>query len=210
MLLAAGVDVSARVLHAVVLGSPSCEVAAVHEWSADDPSGLVDVLRAGGVTRAAIDAPAAVSAGAHADDEALGRKFRGARCGEVALGREHGVWVAWVPPPARPAVAWMEAGFDLFSACVAAGLDAVETFPYAVFRSLAGGARLPKKSSVTGREARVALLLAAGVDVAATGAPPTHDVVDAAACALVAADPDAVRVTCGHDDSAIWLPSSPI
>lgn len=159
------------------------------------------------VGRVAIDAPSALSTGAHAGDVALAPKFRAARCGEVALGREHGVWVPWVSPPvgAVDVAGWIRVGLAVFEAMAAAGVDAVESYPQAVFRSLAGGARVPAKSSAEGLARRVELLRAAGV-VDATLPMWGHDGLDAAACALVAADPLARAVTCGHDGSAIWLP----
>ena len=158
------------------------------------------------VRRVAIDAPSALSAGAHAEDAALAPKFRAARCGEVALGREHGVWVPWVSPPvgADEVAGWIVVGLALFEAFGVAGIDAVESFPQAVFRSLAGG-RVPAKSSAEGLARRVELLRGAGV-VEATLPLWGHDGLDAAACAVVAADPLARAVTCGHDGSAIWLP----
>jgi hypothetical protein len=96
----------------------------------------------------------------------------------------------------------------LFDALADAGLDAVETYPHAVFRSLAGGARVPAKSSPAGLARRVELLQEAGVR------EPTlplwgHDGLDACAAALVAASNDPRVVTCGHDGSAIWLPPAP-
>ena len=163
-------------------------------------------LDGGDVRRVAIDAPAALSPGAHADDRTLAPKFRAARCGEVALGRDAGVWVPWVSPPVGTAdvAGWIAVGLGLFADLGAAGFTCVETFPHAVFRLLAGG-RVPAKSSPEGLARRVALLRGAGVE------EPTlplwgHDGLDAAACALVAADPAARAVTCGHDGSAIWLP----
>lgn len=164
--------------------------------------------RTGGVRRVAIDAPSALSPGAHADDTTLAPKFRAARCGEIALGREGGVWVPWVSPPvgARPddVAGWIAVGLAVFDALGAAGFACVETFPQAVFRSLAGG-RLPAKSSPEGLARRAELLRAAGVHE--TTLPLWgHDGLDAAACALVAADPSARALTCGHDGSAVWLP----
>jgi hypothetical protein len=158
------------------------------------------------VRRVAIDAPSALSVGAHLDDTALAPKFRAARCGEIALGREGGVWVPWVSPPVGSAdvAGWITVGLSVFGAVAAAGFAGVETFPQAVFRSLAGG-RVPPKSSAEGLAARVELLRGAGV---AERTLPMwgHDGLDACACALVAADPCARALTCGHDGSAIWLP----
>ena len=177
----------------------------VLDTAADGVVGWVRSL-GGDVHRVAIDAPAALSPLAHADDGALAPKFRAARCGEIALGREHGVWVPWVSPPlgADEIAGWIGVGLALFAAFADAGIDAVESFPHAVFRSLAGG-RVPAKSSPAGLARRVELLRAAGV-VEPSLPLWAHDGLDAAACALVAADASARRVTCGHDGSAIWLP----
>ncbi len=165
---------------------------------------LVGSLVARGVGRVAVDAPSALSTLPHAGDVTLGAKFRAARCGEVALGRERGVWVPWVSPPAPPLAGWMDVGLRLFAGLAAAGLDAVETFPQAVFRAWTGGAPLPPKSRPDGLAARARLLAAAGLAEPSL-AVWTHDGLDAAACALVACGPS-VAVTCGHDGSAVWLP----
>lgn len=176
-----------------------------------DPSGVVEWVRSldAPVSLVAVDAPSALSSGAHARDAALAPKFRAARCGEVALGRERGVWVPWVSPPSgAPGVAgWIRVGLAVFEALADAGFVAVETYPHAVFRSLAGGT-VPAKSSAEGLARRARLLREAGLE------EPTlpvwgHDGLDAAAAALVAADPAASAVTCGHDGSAIWLPAAP-
>jgi hypothetical protein len=175
--------------------------------AADDVAAVLAWVTAAAPDRVAVDAPSGFSVSAHADDVTLAPKFRAARCGEVALGRDAGVWVPWVSPPVGSAdvAGWIVVGIALFDALAAAGCDAVETFPQAVFRSLAGGARVPAKSTAEGLARRVELLRAAGME------EPTlplwgHDGLDAAACALVAADPSARGVTCGHDGSAIWLP----
>ena len=200
-----GIDVGASRLHAVALRDGVVLATAVLDV---EPAGVVEWVRSlkTAVERVAIDAPSALSTGAHRDDTGLAPKFRAARCGEVALGREHGVWVPWVSPPiGAPQVAgWIVAGLALFDALGGAGFDAVETFPHAVFRTLAG-AKVPPKSTPAGVARRVELLQAAGVDDVSL---PLwgHDGLDAAAAALVAADPSARAVTCGHDGSAVWLP----
>ena len=203
-----GIDVGASRLHAVALRDGHLAAAAVLDA---DAGGAVDWVRslAGAVTRVAIDAPSGLSTGAHAVDGALAPKFRAARCGEIALGRERGVWVPWVSPPADAAdvAGWIVVGLALFEALAEAGVDAVETYPHAVFRSLAGG-KVPAKSSAAGLARRAELLRDAGV-VEPTLPLWAHDGLDAAAAALVAADDDACPVTCGHDGSAIWLPGPP-
>ena len=174
---------------------------------ADDVDAAVAWVRSTGAARVAVDAPSALSTSPHADDVALGRKFRAARCGEVALGREAGVWVPWVSPPVgAPDVArWIAVGLAHCDALAVAGIDAVETFPHAAFRRLAGGQRVPAKSSAEGLAARAALLAGAGV-----GEPSlplwSHDGLDACVAALVASSPASEEITCGHDGSAIWLP----
>ena len=141
----------------------------------------------------------------HAGDDALAPKFRLARCAEVALGREHGIWVPWVSPAERPPYGWIATGLTVFDALAPLGVPLLEVYPHAVFRALAR-TRLPRKATPEGRAARAALLAAAGVAVPA-GA--SHHALDALAAALVARDHAAGRarrVGCGHDDSAIWLP----
>jgi predicted nuclease with RNAse H fold len=202
-----GVDVGARRLHAVALDGAT-GVAVPETFNAADLALVVDWLT--GADAIAVDAPDRWSTAPHADDAALAPKFRTARCGEIGLGRRHRIWVSWTTP-VEPAPGWIQVGVDLFAAVRAAGLHPVETYPYAVFRTLAGAdsGRLPRKQSREGASARRALLASAGVTV-----PPevdrSHDLLDAAAAALVArhrVEGSAQRVTCGHDGSAIWLPA---
>ena len=181
-------------------------------FPAADVDAVVAFVRghAGGRGRVAIDAPSALSPLAHVDDETLAPKFRVARCGEIALGREAGVWVPWVSPAEGAVVApWIAVGLSLFAAMAAAGIEAVETYPHAVFRRLHGGARVAPKSSAEGRRERIGLLRRAGVREV-TLPLWDHDGLDALAAALVAADPRAEAITCGHDGSAIWLPAEPV
>ena len=201
-----GIDVGASRLHLVALDEDGA-VLAGEVLPADDLGAAVDWVRRFAPDRVAVDAPSALSPGAHADDVSLAPKFRAARCGEIALGREAGVWVPWVSPPigASDVAAWIEVGLALFAALAGAGLDAVETYPHAVFRTLAGGPQVPAKSSPAGLARRGELLRSAGVT------EPTlplwwHDGLDACAAALVAAAPDPQVLTCGHDGSSIWLP----
>lgn len=204
-----GIDVGASRVHLVALRGG--RVVAADVLAADDVAGVLALVRSVGAGRVAVDAPSALSPLAHAGDTALAPKFRAARCGEIALGREAGVWVPWVSPPAdrsAPVAGWIEVGLALFAALAGAGVEAVETYPHAVFRALAGGARVPAKSSPEGLVRRVELLRAAGVD------EPTlplwgHDGLDAGAAALVAASPEPRVLSCGHDGSSIWLPPSP-
>jgi hypothetical protein len=184
-----GIDVGASRVHLVAVRGG--RVVAADVLPADDTAGVLSLVLA------------------HADDAALAPKFRAARCGEVALGREAGVWVPWVSPPAdrsAPVAGWIEVGLTLFAALGGAGVDAVETYPHAVFRALAGGARIPGKSTPEGRRRRVELLRAAGI-LEATLPLWDHDGLDAGAAALVAASPEPRVLTCGHDGSSIWLPA---
>ena len=177
--------------------------------AADDLDGVRSFVERAGAERVAVDAPSGRSPLAHAGDSSLAPKFRAARCGEIALGREAGVWVPWVSPPvgAGEVAGWIRVGLALFVALADAGVETVETFPHAVFRSLAGGARVPAKSSPEGLARRVELLRDAGI-VEPTLPLWGHDGLDAGAAALVAADPSPRVLTCGHDGSSIWLPGA--
>jgi len=214
-----GIDVGASRVHLVAL-APGADgrqrVVATDVLPADDASRVVGWLasladRMGPIRRVAIDAPSDLSTRPHGEDASLAPKFRAARCGEIALGRDVGVWVPWVSPPvgAQEIAPWISVGLTLFATLADAGVDAVETFPHAVFRVLNNGGRVAAKSKAEGVAERAALLRAAGVD------EPTltvwgHDGLDAAAAALVAVDPDACAITCGHDASAIWIPARPV
>jgi len=201
-----GIDVGASRLHLVALSADG-EVLAGDVLPADDVEAAVAWVQRFAPGRVAVDAPSALSPGSHAGDLSLAPKFRAARCGEIALGREVGVWVPWVSPPAgtNDVAGWIRVGLRLFEALAAAGLDAVETYPHGVFRVLARGTRVPAKSSSEGLSRRVELLRRAGV-AEATLPLWGHDGLDACAAALVAASADPRVVTCGHDGSSIWLP----
>jgi predicted nuclease with RNAse H fold len=161
-----------------------------------------------GAAAIAIDAPSEPSTAPHAGDTALAPKFRPARCGEIALGRQWRVWVSWVTPTEEATCSsWMRAGFSVWRQLTAAGHTPIETYPYACFTQLAGQ-RLPRKATSAGRIARGDVLRLAGIDVLARW---SHDHLDAAIAALVArhaAEGMGVRVSCDHDGSAIWLPSA--
>lgn len=201
-----GADVSATSIHGVEIDRGG-SVVDVCEIGADELFRFVDWARRAEVV--AVDAPAQLSMGAHRSDPELAPKYRAARCAEIALGREHRVWVPWVAPEACPEAGWIRVGLRLFAELRDAGRDAIEVFPYAGFRLLAGGSPLPKKTSRAGRARRIELLGQAGIrerTMAAWG----HDALDAALAALIAQGASlggSFRVGCGHDDSAIWLPS---
>ena len=191
-----------------VVAVDASRVVAGDVFAADDVDAVVSVAR-GLADRVAIDAPSALSALAHAADESLAPKFRVARCGEIALGRDAGVWVPWVSPACGDEVApWIAVGLALFAAFARAGVDAVETYPHGVFHRLADGARVAPKSTADGRAQRIGLLRSAGIREV-TLPLWDHDGLDALAAAVVAADPSAERITCGHDGSAVWLPPPP-
>jgi predicted nuclease with RNAse H fold len=156
-----------------------------------------------------VDAPASVSNGPHASDETLSEKFRQARCAEIALGREFGYWVPWPTPLNEMKAGWMVTGLVVYFALRAQGVPALEYYPYAGFRELAGSRLLPKKQTAAGIRVRVELLERAGVK-APDLAMWSHDSLDACLGAVVArqwAQGTAQRAGCGHDESAIWLPS---
>jgi hypothetical protein len=180
---------------------PAADVATVAAWAA-------------GARAVAIDGPDGPSVGAHAEDATLVPKFRGARTGEVALGRHHGLWVSWATPPRLPPGGWMDVAALLHRTLAATGIETLEVYPHGAFRELAGGERLPSKRTPEGR-ARRAGLIAAEIDGGDRLADGSHDALDAAAAALVAADRAAgVAVPAGphagdppgDDGSRIWLP----
>ena len=202
-----GIDVGARRLDAVTLDGEGQVVDTV-AFPAGDVEGLLAWVA--GPRTVAVDAPDAWSRAPHAADDGLAPKFRSARCAEIGLGRMEGIWVPWTTPVEGAPGTWIHVGVRLFAALRKAGHQPLEVFPHATFRVLAGGRRPPKKQTVEGVRARTRLLRAAGVAAPAM-ASWTHDVLDAAAAALVALHHTrgtARAVTCGHDGSAIWLPAS--
>ena len=203
-----GIDVGANRLDCVGIADDG-EVLRTALFSASEISALVGW--AAGASVVAIDAPAQLSTAPHAGDEHLAPKFRAARCAEIALGREHGSWVPWVTPEAAPGSGWIRTGLDLHRAFAAGDSEAaIEVFPLAAFRELAGGRRLAKKSTVTGIRQRVEVLEFTGIG-AERLTMRSHDALDALVAAAIAQDHAAGRaraVTCGHDRSAIWLPAA--
>lgn len=210
---ALGVDVSAEALYVVGLdlASPPSVVLAecLHPV---DPATLANLLRPASVV--AIDAPAGLSDRPHLGDGRLPPKFQRARCGEVAL-RSAGHAVPWVSPAAgEPLPGWMASGLTVWSVARELGVEAVETFPHAVFATLAGSV-LRHKQRPSGALARSAVL-APRLRTPAGIALWSHDGLDALAAALVAwhvGAGSARRVDCSddgdwptHDGSAIWLP----
>jgi predicted nuclease with RNAse H fold len=177
-------------------------------FSADEIEQLADSLA--GVTAVAVDAPAQVSSAPHRGEHSLKAKFKAARCAEIALGRDYGSWVPWVAPIKRPTRGWIATGFALYDALASRGVQSLEVYPYAGYRYIWPG-RLPKKTTVDGVRARVQALRGVGVEQTHMEMW-SHDGLDAALAAVIARDfmaGKALRVGCGHDDSAIWLPSLP-
>ncbi len=203
-----GIDVGARRHHAVVLDEHARVTDAV-TFAASDVGAVV--TWADGAAAIGIDSPDRWSTAPHAGNASLSPKFRTARCGEIALGATHGIWVPWTTPVTPSPGTWLSAGIDLFAALRAGGHDPFEVYPHGVFRVLNDGGRPPPKRTTEGREARIRLLEAAGV-AAVWAEMGGHDLVDATAAALVAlhrAQGRARPATCGHDGSAIWLPDPP-
>ena len=208
-----GIDLGASTIHVVVLegaigGRP--RVADARTFAAADLDGVRALVAGAG--EIAIDAPAQLSTAPHRGDTSLSPKFRVARCGEIALGTDAGIWVPWVTPHEETAVpGWIAVGFDLWAGLRAAGHEPVEVYPAGVFRSLSGRVP-PRKTSHAGAHARLALLaprlaLPAAVEVW------SHDGIVALGAGLVAHQKSAGTARAvGHagpgcDGSAIWLPA---
>jgi predicted nuclease with RNAse H fold len=204
----AGIDVGERRVHCALVDAAGrvLDCTSLEAGDAGALGGLCSKARV-----VAVDAPEAPSTGPHADRTDLAPKFRGARCAEIELGRAHGAWVPWVAPAGPPFPPWMEVGFAVYGALRRAdGPELLEVYPHAAFRELAGGRRPARKQSLAGRRQRAELLGRAGLRGGLLADEPSHDTLDALVAALVALDRSrgrARRVSCGHDDSAIWLPS---
>jgi predicted nuclease with RNAse H fold len=207
-----GVDVGASAFHGVSIdGSGHVLTGAV--FATDEVAELVEW--AAGARVIAIDAPDRPSQGAHATDLAVAPKFRAGRCAEVALGLQHRYWVPWITPAEPPPGSWISAGIALHQTLRAqTRAEVIEVFPYAGFRQLAGDQRLAKKTTLAGSRTRTWLLRSAGLNEERLELW-SHDSLDAAMAALIAADRGrdaAVRVECDttagckRDGSVIWLP----
>jgi predicted nuclease with RNAse H fold len=203
-----GIDVAAAYLHCVAIHTDG-SVAFARLVDADEIEALAQELA--GAEVVAIDAPSDVSTRPHLDDSDpnLSAKFRQARCAELCLGRQHGIWVPWVAPFDAPKDGWLLTGLRAFAVFRSADAKVIEVFPHAAFQVLRGS-RLPPKRSADGVRARVEALAERGVTPEGLEMW-SHDGLDALVAAVVARDysnGDAVKVTCGHDDSAIWLPAN--
>ena len=200
-----GIDPGASAIHCVVLD----DARRVIDGRVLPSDAIADLIAlATGATAIAIDAPAALSTAPHAEDPTVSGKFRMARCCEIALGRQHRLWVPWVTPVAGAAVAdWMQVGFRLYAELTAQGHAPIEVYPHAGFQLL-GSSKLPKKTTLGGTQERVARLEAQGITAPWMGLW-SHDGLDATLAALLAlraVENTAVAVGCGHDNSAIWIP----
>jgi predicted nuclease with RNAse H fold len=203
-----GIDVGADRLHCAVLDDES-RVVETSIFRASEVSTLGDWLEDHGAM-VAIDAPAQLSTCPHRDDPLLKPKFAVGRCAEIALAREYGIWVPWVAPAEAPSAGWIAVGLALFEELGARSVEAIEVYPHGAYRELVKPDRLPKKTTVAGVLARVEALRGAGIEEERLEMW-SHDALDALVAALVARDHrlgTARRASCGHDESAIWLPAA--
>lgn len=201
-----GIDVATDRLNCVALETDGSFVGG-RIYAADDLGALTRWAAEAEVI--AIDAPAQLSTAPHASEDSLSPKFRTARCAEIALGKERGIWVPWTSPTGDPVPGWIATGLEVYSALGASlRAELIEVFPYAGFRVLTRPARLAKKTSVAGIRQRIDALCAAGLRIAHLELW-SHDSLDATVAAFIALqrrNDEAVGVTCGHDDSTVWLP----
>ena len=210
---AVGIDLGAKALHIVVLGSSDRRLAVV-EAAVVLPE-EEDALRAlcADAEAIAIDAPSDPSAAVHDDDPEISPKFRPARCGEIALGEQHQCWVPWITPRVVRGIATVDAGglpnvggqLDR-SAWHRSRCTRAEHSP----RWPAAGSRRRRPRS--GARERLDMLSRH------MALPPyawmwSHDAIDATVAALVAAwsatDGPVVAACHNHegaDGSAIWVP----
>jgi hypothetical protein len=146
-----GIDPGASAIHCVVLD----DARRVIDGQVLPSDAIADLIAlATGATAIAIDAPAALSTAPHAEDPTISGKFRMARCCEIALGRQHRLWVPWVTPVAGAAVAdWMQVGFRLYAELTAQRHAPIEVYPHAGFQLL-GSSKLPKKTTLGGIQER--------------------------------------------------------
>ncbi len=199
-------DVGADRLHVVCLGPAHSlantvvldptDHAGVDEWWASLPPGSV----------IAIDGPPGPSDQPFRDDLTVSPKFRFARGCEVELGRQRGIWVSFATGP-NPLTGWMAVAAGVHRLSERYGHVPLETYPYAIYRTLLSR-RPAKKTTALGTIERVHALRDAGM-VHETLAMWSHDALDAAAAAVVARqylDGTADAITCTVDNTSIWLP----
>jgi predicted nuclease with RNAse H fold len=201
-----GIDVGAERLHCVALDR-ALRLTEATVFAASELDRLAEWASSASV--AAVDAPAELSAAPHERDPGLSPKFARARCAEIALGRQHGLWVPFVTPCAgEPVAAWMQTGLAVHESLRQTSAEVIEVFPYAGYRRLVAPEKLARKAGLDGARQRVAALDSAGVREPRLSMW-SHDGLDALLAALVAqrrAEGTALEVTCGHDGSSIWLP----
>jgi hypothetical protein len=109
----------------------------------------------------------------------------------------------------------METGVEVHAIAARAGLKPVEVYPHAAVRELAGGVTPPKKMTPAGMRSRVALLRAAGVVEPALPMWSRRSRCGAMTVSMRRQRrwwrgtpvTGAQQITCGHDDSSIWLPA---
>lgn len=210
-----GIDLGASAIHVVELTASPHErltITAARSFDAADLEAVVALVH--GARDIAIDAPAQLSTAPHAGDDSISPKFRTARCGEIALGQDAGIWVPWVTPHDASKVAgWMQVGFDLWQALRDAGHAPIEVYPAGVFRVLAGHVP-PRKTTRAGALARIELL-APFIELPPAIEMWSHDGIDALGAALTAHQKSTGTAReIGHgeaicDGSAIWLPVTP-
>lgn len=177
-------------------------VAAWGAWPAGMLEEVLGICRA--AARVAVDAPGGPSRGVHLLDGAVAAKFRSGRCSEIPV---PGVpAVPWVTPLTGDSCpGWMLTGFDVWDGLRAIGVEAVETFPAAVFHRLNGGRWPPPKTTPAGRARRLTLLQSRLV-LPDSASGWGHDLFDATAAALVAACGRPQPHSCPDPDgSALWL-----
>jgi predicted nuclease with RNAse H fold len=203
-----GIDVGAKCLHCVAID----DAGRIQSVQLSDPAEAVALVSGYASARVvAVDAPSSLSTRPHLADPnpRLSPKFRSARCAEIELNLRHRIAVPWVTPAGPPVPAWMEAGFGVFDAFRGAGVEVIEVYPHAAFRVLCGS-RPPRKTTREGTGVRLDALARRGIS-GDTFPMWSHDGLDALVAAVVARDyanEVAVKATCGHDDSAIWLPAN--
>lgn len=206
-----GIDLGGDAIFAVrIVQSDGLQLQSALLCGPDELADLVGFCRA--AASVSIDAPSELCNEPHRHDAALKPKWQGARCCEVALGQQFGIWVSWATPTTlERCQGWMRTGFEVWRALRAAGHEPLETYPHGAFVILAGS-KPPTKSSVLGLRARVELL-SGRVQLPQSVVMWGHDGLDAAVAAVVAADRDptmrAFHDHAGCDDSSIWLPRRP-
>ena len=200
----AGVDVGENRANAVLLLSddgPSRRLELVDRYEGN-PAGVVEFCRP--ASRVAVDAPGGLSAGAHLKDMTVAPKFRSGRCSEIPVPGTPAV--PWVTPMRLgDCPGWMRTGFEIWFGLRASGAMVAETFPAAAFYLLNGNRWPPKKTTSTGRSARLRLLARLIEFSLSRTQGCSHDYIDAVACGAIVALGEPRHHTCSNPDgSVIW------